>query len=184
MTRQIGGPSIHPPLPGKVGDIGFANLVPWQVSEGADRYRRGMYIFAQRTVPYPMLNLFDVPDMTITCTRRDISNTPLHALFLLNDPVFTEFARGFAARVMQLSGDVSQRMNIAFQMTASHPPSPNQLESLSEYYVNVRKHFHSFPAAAREFGGQGVRQKDVVERATWTAICRVLLNTDKFLTRE
>ena len=184
MTRQIGGPSIHPPLPGKVGDIGFANLVPWQVSEGADRYRRGMYIFAQRTVPYPMLNLFDVPDMTVTCTRRDISNTPLHALFLLNDPVFTEFARGFAARVMQFSGDVSQRMNIAFQMTAAHPPSPEQLQSLSEYYVNVRKHFHSFPAAAREFGGQGVRQEDVVERATWAAICRVLLNTDKFLTRE
>lgn len=184
LTRQIGGPSIHPPLPGKVGDIGFANLVPWQVSAGAAQYRRGIYIFSQRTVPYPMLNLFDVPDMTVTCTRREVSNTPLHALFLLNDPVFTEFARDFARRLLQEPGDVSTRMRRGYQMTTARRPSPDQLQALREFYTKVRNHFEAFPAAAREFAGAAESSAGTVEHATWTAVCRALLNTDQFLTRE
>ena len=34
----------------------------WKESQGADRYRRGLYIHFQRTSPYPELVNFDAPD--------------------------------------------------------------------------------------------------------------------------
>ena len=62
-------------------------------AQGADRYRRGLYTWFQRTSPYPMLMTFDAPDSNVCAVRRERSNTPLQALTLLNDPVFVECAQ-------------------------------------------------------------------------------------------
>ncbi len=82
------GPSIKPPLPSDIAALGYANSVQWKASTGENKYRRGIYIHAQRTVPYPMLATFDANDTSVACMRRENSNTPLQALTLLNDPVF------------------------------------------------------------------------------------------------
>ena len=81
-----------------VAALGYANSVKWTESAGVEKNRRGLYIFFQRTVPYPMLMTFDAPDSNATCTRRERSNTPLQALTLLNDPVFFECAQALGAR--------------------------------------------------------------------------------------
>ena len=47
------GPSIKPPLPSDIAALGYANSVSWKASGGENKYRRGLYIHAQRTVPYP-----------------------------------------------------------------------------------------------------------------------------------
>ncbi|MES2692154.1 MAG: PSD1 and planctomycete cytochrome C domain-containing protein, partial [Verrucomicrobiota bacterium] len=99
LNPAIGGPSIRPPLPADIAALGYANSVKWQESTGTERYRRGLYIFFQRTVPYPMLMTFDAPDSNTSCTRRERSNTPLQALTLLNDPVFFECAQVLGRRV-------------------------------------------------------------------------------------
>ena len=70
LDRTVGGPSVRPPLPKGVAELGYANSIKWQESSGADRYRRGLYILFQRTVPYPMLMTFDCPDSNTTCVRR------------------------------------------------------------------------------------------------------------------
>ncbi|GMU20815.1 MAG: hypothetical protein AMXMBFR13_09110 [Phycisphaerae bacterium] len=101
LNPEVGGPSIRPPLPADVAALGYANSVRWQESAGKDKYRRGMYVFFQRTVPYPMLITFDAPDGVVTCTRRERSNTPLQSLTLLNDPVFYECAQAMAEHVAE-----------------------------------------------------------------------------------
>ena len=61
---------------------------PGTTTTGPDRYRRALYTFRYRSVPYPMLQTFDAPNGDVACVRRARSNTPLQALTTLNEPVF------------------------------------------------------------------------------------------------
>jgi hypothetical protein len=182
MAWRLGGPSVHPPLPGEVEDLGFANLVPWTVSNGDDQYRRGAYVFVQRTVPYPMLTTFDAPESTVTCVQREISNTPLHALFLLNDRVFLEFARGLGRRIMdEAPPTVNERIRYSYLLTHGSGIDDAHLDGIRHLYTSATNEYSSRPRLAREFAGV---EGEARELAAWTAVARVLMNTDRYLTRE
>ena len=84
LNPKIGGPSVFPPQPEGASKLGQIQR-EWVASEGPDRYRRGMYTYFWRSSPHPGLMVFDAPDSTTSCTRRNRSNTPLQALTLLND---------------------------------------------------------------------------------------------------
>ena len=115
LNPKIGGPSIRPPLPADIAALGYANSVKWTESKGDEKNRRGLYIFFQRTVPYPMLMTFDAPDSNSTCARRERSNTPLQALTLLNDPVFFECAQQLGARMAEVpTADAAERIRHGF----------------------------------------------------------------------
>ena len=76
----------------------------WPTSTGEDRYRRGLYTFWRRTVPYPSMATFDAPSRE-TCTLRRIrTNTPLQAFVTLNDPVYVEAAQALARRIVKEGG--------------------------------------------------------------------------------
>src|SRR6185369_6231740 len=134
LNPAIGGPSIRPHLPADIAALGYANSVKWQESKGAEQYRRGLYIFFQRTVPYPMLMTFDAPDSNATCTRRERSNTPLQALTLLNDPVFFECAQALATRVTATSANPPERIRRAFQFCLSRAPTKPEQARLQQLY--------------------------------------------------
>jgi hypothetical protein len=96
------------------------------VSEGEDRYRRGLYTFVYRATPPPSLNVFDAPDGYSTCTRRVRSNTPLQALALMNDAAFFEFAQAMD-KLIQKEG-----LETAFRRCTSRTPSENELTVLKQ----------------------------------------------------
>ena len=186
LNPTIGGPSIRPPLPADVAALGYANSVKWKESEGADRYRRGLYIFFQRTVPYPMLSTFDAPDSNITCARRERSNTPLQALTLLNDPVFFECAQVLASRVLQeKQGTTEQRLRYAFGVCLARQPSEGELAQLTEYFADLVELARTDLKAAETLAGP-VKNSDVnsAEAAAWVAVSRTILNLDELVTRE
>jgi cytochrome c5 len=158
LDARIFGPSVKPPQPAGVAELAYNNSVKWKESTGADKYRRGLYVHYQRTTPYPFLANFDEPDSTMACTRRRISNTPLQALNLLNDPVFYEAAEALAYRIThEAAGDFDARLDYAFALALSRKPSAHERARLEEYY----------------------KQPD-----GWLGVSRVLLNLDEFITRE
>jgi hypothetical protein len=158
VDLKIGGPSVRPPQPAGVAEMAYNNSVKWKESAGGDKYRRGLYIHYQRTTPYPFLINFDEPDSTMACTRRRVSNTPLQALNLLNDPVFYEAAEALAYRVdHEAAGDFNAKLDYAFALVLSRKPSDHERARLEEYY----------------------KQPD-----GWLGVSRVLLNLDEFVTRE
>ena len=167
LTRVVGGPSVFPPQPDGVMNLGQMRR-PWQADSGPNRYRRGLYTFFWRATPNPFLTTFDAPGGVQTCTRRFRSNTPLQALTLLNDPAFVEIARGLAARIInELPRPASdrERLNFAFVLCLGREPSSHELETLESV---LRKE--------TEFGG--------TNESSWTTVARVLLNLDEFVTRE
>ncbi len=183
LNRTIGGPSVKPPQPASVTKEGFDNK--WETSKGADRYRRGLYTFIQRTSPFAQFVTFDFPDSSRSCTRRERATTPLQALNLLNDPVFFEAAQALAARIWnQARGDDAQRLNHAFLLTLSRPPQPEEARRLLAYLEQQQALFES----EDETGSDLLQNAEVdgipAERAAWVALASVLLNLDEFITRE
>lgn len=185
LDPVIGGPSIRPPQPAGLTNLGYGNFIKWPESTGRERYRRGLYIFFQRTVPYPQLMMFDAPDSNVSCPKRERSTTPLQALNLLNDPVFFEAAQAMAADLwrenFRSDGD---RLDAAFLRAVSRKPSPQETDRMLSYLEQQKGRLQSDPKlAASLFPGQveGVSRPKL---GAWVALTRSILNLDEFLTRE
>jgi len=183
MDPSIGGPSIHPYQPKGVADLGYANSVKWQESQGRERYRRGLYIHFQRTTPYPLLVNFDAPKGNLPVCRRLRTNTPLQALNLLNDPVFVEAAEAMAYRLETESPpDFWSRLRYAFELALGRPPEPaeaDRLAALFEKQIAILKNEPESAAALASGAKAGSP-----DTAAWTVLSSVLLNLDEFITRE
>jgi hypothetical protein len=93
LSSKMGGPGVFPPQPPGVTTEGTYGRLDWKASEGEDRYRRGLYTFSKRTAPYAMFGTFDGPSGEACVARREVSNTPLQALTMLNDAVLAEAAQ-------------------------------------------------------------------------------------------
>jgi hypothetical protein len=185
LNTAIGGPSIRPPQPAGIAELGYGNNVKWPETQGPERYRRGLYIHYQRTTPYPMLTNFDAPDSNVSCTRRARSNTPLQALNLLNDPVYLEAAQALALRALgERSGPAPERLRYAFELCLSRPPTAKELQRLSQYFdeqIGILRKDHASAGALMPLPPE---RADPVEAAAWVGVSRVLLNLDEFITRE
>ena len=186
LNPRIGGPSVRPPLPSDIANLGYANSIKWSESQGLEKYRRGIYIFFQRTVPYPMLMTFDSPDSNTSCVRRTRSNTPLQALALLNEPTFVECARAFGKRVVETGpGDEMGRIRYAFQLALGRSPSDREAALLSQMLIKQKGLFGQDTKSAKKLVGS--YQPSVVDApaaAAWVVAARTLMNLDEFLTRE
>ena len=104
-------------------------------STGADAHRRGVYTLWRRNSHYPSFANFDAPDRTACVVQRDVSNTPLQALTLLNDPAYVEMAKAFGRRIQEEGGDsIEDRIEWAFRTALARPPRPPELQLLHSAY--------------------------------------------------
>jgi hypothetical protein len=165
LNAQVGGPSVYPPAP----DFLFqppSSYGPkiWSEAKDGSRYRRALYTFRYRSVPYPMLTNFDAPNGDISCVRRSRSNTPLQALTTLNEPLFVELAKALADKTLKEGGKTdSERLTFAFRRCVSRAPDAAERDELLSF-LN--------------------KQKARGEQAAWTALARVLLNLDETITKN
>jgi hypothetical protein len=185
LNAEVGGPSVRPPLPADVTSVAYANQIKWKNSEGGDKYRRGLYTFFQRTVPYPMFMTFDAPDSNVACTRRERSNTPLQALTLLNDPVFFECAQALGRDVAALpDSDAKEKVRQLFVRCLSRAPTQAELDRLAHFHEVQSRLVKNSPASARALTGMEEVNSTNFEAATFVALARTLMNLDEFVTRE
>ena len=131
LDDRIGGPSVFPYQPkGLWEEMAFGAGFTGQTyteSTGRDLYRRSMYTVWKRTVPPPALVTFDAPDREKCTARRSVTNTPLQALVLLNDPTYVEAARFLAARMLTQGGKTpAGRINYAFRLATGRIPDPQE----------------------------------------------------------
>ena len=179
LDQRIGGPSVFPPLGEEFVKITFRSRLPWKTSIGGNRYRRGMYTFFKRSVPYPDLMLFDCPDATNAAPQRTVTNTPLQALALLNSETCLEAARGLAAAAISQNGSNEDRLRTAFRRCLTRPPTDAELSRLAELHAAHQAWYVEHADDARALAGE-LR----AEGAAMIATANILLNLDEFITRE
>jgi mono/diheme cytochrome c family protein len=185
LDLRIGGRSVRPPQPKGVAELSYAGSVKWEESTGMDRYRRGLYILFQRTVPYPQLMNFDEPNANLACTRRERTNTPLQALNLLNDPVFFEAAQGLAFRIMRESnGPFRDRLNYAYEVALGRPPAAREAERMGKFFDDTSRSLQANPQTVTALFPNRIEGVPQSEAAAWVEVSRVLLNLDEFITRD
>jgi mono/diheme cytochrome c family protein len=191
LNDKVGGPSVFPPAPE------FLFLPPasygpknWIEEKGDNRYRRALYTFRFRSVPYPMLQIFDAPNGDFSCVRRSRSNTPLQALVTLNEPMFVETARGLAAEALKNGGATDeQRLTYAFRRCVSRRPAEKEVAMLNAFLEKQRKRAAEGWFSAWDLTGFNGDKKlagstTPAEFAAWTAVSRALLSLDETITKE
>jgi hypothetical protein len=183
LENRVGGPSVFPPQPEIVAKEGFSNV--WKTSEGADRYRRGLYTWIQRLSPFAQNVTFDAPPTNAGCTRRDRSNSPLQALTLLNDPVFFEAAQAMArAALSQPDQSDSDRIQWIFRRAVSRNATASEVRVMLDYLEEQRRLVREKTEAVEKLAPVTVAGVDRVEVAAWTGLCSVALNLHEFIVRE
>jgi|688.fasta_scaffold07524_5 hypothetical protein len=189
LDRKMRGPSVFPPQPLSVTTEGTYGQLAWNVSQGGDRYRRGLYTFAKRTAPYAMFQTFDGPSGEACLAKRTPTNTPLQALTLLNDPVVVETSQilGRWAKQQQALVNSAQGTPAAavidslFVKILARRPDAAEAEAVLLYWNTETQRLNQDREATQKLCGQDEADP---EQAAWVLVARALLNTDEFLTRN
>jgi hypothetical protein len=182
LSAKTGGPSVFPPQPASVTTEGVYGALAWKVSTGEDRYRRGLYTFLKRSIPYAMFATFDGVTGETCLARREISNTPLQALTMLNDLVVIESAQKLGRTMADAPGTVEQRMTELFRRCLVRPPTTAEKKTLVDFFRAQEQRLMSGGLDATTIAG--TKDGDAVQRAAWTLVARALLNLDEMITKE
>ena len=189
FVDRLGGPSVKPYQPDEY--YAFLNFPKrsYVADKTHDQYRRGVYTHWQRTYLHPMLRAFDAPSREECTAQRPISNTPLAALVLLNDPSFLESSRLFAQRSLLETGfDDAKRLRWIWRQALSREPEDREIAALTNLLERSRTLFSKDPASATKLLAIGLTPRDTKldagELAAWTIVTRVVLNLDEAITRN
>ena len=193
LNPKLGGPSVYPPAPDFLFQppVSYGPKV-WNEAKGEDRYRRAIYTFRYRSVPYPVLQTFDAPNGDFSCVRRARSNTPQQALATLNETLFIESAQALASRILAEGGDSdAERLTYAFKRCVSRAPNEREAEILltllkkhTGRYAEGKLNPMDLASANPEQPPKLSAGATPVQLAAWTAVSRVLLNLDETITKE
>jgi hypothetical protein len=193
LDTRIGGPSVYPYQPEGLWEEmalggGFSGQT-YTESTGRDLYRRSMYTVWKRTVPPAALVTFDAPDREKCTARRSVTNTPLQALVLLNDPTYVEAARFLAERMLTQGGKTpTGRINYAFRLATGRTPDAQERAVLLEQAQEALADYHQHSDQAAKLVAVGASKSnprlDQKELAAWTTVASVILNLDETITKQ
>ena len=148
LSDKMLGPSVFPPQPPGLWSNPYSDLA-WVTSEGEDRYRRALYTYWRRTVPYPSMIAFDVMTRELCSSRRIRTNSPLQSLVTLNDPVYVEAAVALARRMMEAGRDSPEaQLREGYRLALQRDPPEESLARLTSLYETALADYRKSPEDA------------------------------------
>ena len=162
LNLQAGGPGFFPPIPDQVRDSFPKGK--WDMSDpGPVNWRRSVYAYAKRGLRYPLFEVFDQPNMNVTCEQRNTTTVPTQALTLLNNKFALHQAGAYAQRVAGLANDDAGRVRAAYSIALSREPTESEMDANLEFLRRQREY----------------HQGDALKALT--DLCDVILNLNEFL---
>ncbi len=181
LSSRMGGPPVRPLQSDGITEAAFGRP-KWKTSTGEDRYRRSLYTYQKRTAPFAMFTTFDGPTGEACIARRDVSNTALQALTLLNDVMFIDAARQFGRRLVEANGSDDELVRDSFRRILTRPPLPDELKLLTQFVKAQRRRIATGELDAKAISGS--ETDDNKEHAVWTLVTRALMSVDEAMTRN
>jgi hypothetical protein len=123
-------------------------------------------VFAKRNLRYPLLEIFDLPDMHNSCPQRSVTTTAPQALALLNGEFALERARQWSERLLAEHGtDLDALVRAAYAEAFARAADDEQVRAAREFLDRQAEAIGgatSSPAALADF-------------------CHAILNSNEFL---
>ena len=190
LVKTIGGPSVKPYQPPglwETASSGRGILRNYKQDHGNELYRRGMYTFVKRTVPPPVMGIFDASNRDQCEVNRLKTNTPLQALIMMNDPTVLEASRVLAAKLDREPIEAKDKVIRAFRLIVCRKPSEKEIEVLTSYYsdqLNVFKKQKNRAESLLSIGEyplpQNLNRSSV---AAWMQVISALYNLEETITK-
>ena len=131
--------------------------------------RRSVYMMTQRLFRNSFLGLFDGPDRNSSTSRRDSSNVPSQALYLMNSSFVKEQADALARRLIEETKEDEPRIARLYQLAYGRDPETSESRSIRKFLTRYRK--------AADPSDKAAKQDDM---QPLTAVCRVVLTGNEF----
>ena len=159
LNPEQNGLPIFPPLPGDVGERVKYSESKWDTQYGPEARKRSIYIYQQRTLAMPFMQVLDALVCDESRPRRRSSVTPLQALAMYNGNLVNEESRYFAERIRsEVGDDVQAQVERAFLLALSRHPTSEESRQI-----------HQLVAKSEPREGRLI------------AMCRVLYNANEFV---
>ena len=178
--RRIDAEVIRDSLLFVAGNINFERPRGSQVSEIAGTVRglrpdamtwdesktyRSVYLPVMRDNLPRVLAVFDFAEPSMVIGKRDTSNTPSQALYMLNNPFVVQQSEKLARRIMSESSEVEQQIRLALQLTYGRNPTLQETASAKRFFQKYQP------------PGRLQRTRDV---AALAAFCQALFASAEF----
>ncbi|MBL8819730.1 MAG: PSD1 domain-containing protein [Planctomyces sp.] len=149
LNPAIGGPPIRPWQPPGVWEENFMGRFRYEPSQGPAQYRRTIYAFWRRAVAPTFL--FDSAQRRVCEVRSNRTNTPLHALTLLNDVGYLEAARAIAEATITQQNSESDRIQKIAERILLRRLNEQELSPLLNTFNSTKLWYQDHPDDALAF---------------------------------
>ena len=184
LVDKVGGSSVFPPVPANL------NAGPaWPVSKNPqDQNRRSIYVFTRRSVPYPLLETFDMSNAQQAHSKRDVTTTPLQALTLINNDTVFQWSQALAGRVIAEAGpDEGARIERLYQILFSRKPTDSERALLKEFLDSHEKVVADRAADGKLTiavpVGKGLKVADPLRASAFVDLVHAVANSNEFVYR-
>ncbi len=191
MVNEIGGPSVKPYQPKGLWEAstsGRGILKSYIQDHDTKLYRRGMYTFIKRTVPPPVLLVFDASNRDQCEVRRLRTSTPLQSLVMMNDPLVLESSRVLAERLMLEKTSVDEKIHKAFQLIICREAESKELSILEAYFENEQRLYAKDQKSAGKLINVGEFKHEVIKDqgalAALEEVIMTIYNMDEAITKS
>jgi hypothetical protein len=130
LNKELGGPSVYPPLPADVLATASRPDDAWGKSSDEQAARRSVFVHVKRSLRHPLLQAFDQADTDAACPVRFTTMPPTQALIMLNSDETNRFAEAFGQRLTSRSGSLRQQYAYGLELVTQTTAVSSDVDDL------------------------------------------------------
>jgi len=133
------------------------------------------------------MEILNAPVREISCVRRELTNTPLQAFVMMNDPQFVEASRRLAESAMKENKTAETRIHAIAEALLARPMTNDELDIVKLTFARAKEEFTTSPESAQKLITVGESEPDpslpAAELAAWSLVANQILNMDETLNK-